>query len=443
MENIVFDADYKSVYTTTIEFKTQINEKHFGKEQRYPVWTYPKRTFSLSFDKNFDGRKKLEDFYVKTNGGTEKFSFTWSKDKGGNGKEYICNLDDDDFKQNLYEFGFSECEMNFVTIDNNPVENVGTFDFWYSAESNFSLKYKIYSDFEFSSRNDKKTYQNAPKHKWTLRFQKTAENREKIENFFIAKRGCFRSFEWTWAKDRGGDGKTYNVRFANDTLNLTVSDFGFGEFEVDLIEVFSAENPLSEVEKDEIIPRKLLKIELDQGSIYILDNETLESLEFNGETYIGAPLKHGEIKNDDNSAVNKLEIELSNVNLAISGIVGNRGDVITNAFAVLTLVFLNVNTNELISNCQKVLYSGRCNNLSLDFEKATIDIETELGGYEKLAPMIKFRPTCQVRRFKDCRCGYSGEETTCDRTFKKCSELENTANFRGFPSCVMEAVVKV
>lgn len=443
MTEVVFDMDYKSAYTTTIEFKTQINEKHFGKEQRYPVWTYPKRTFTLSFDKNFEDRKKLEDFYEKTKGGTEKFLFTWAKDKGGNGKQYLCSFDDDSFKQSLYEFGFSECELTFVTIDDNSVENVGAFDFWHSAECNFSLNYKIYSDFEFSSRNDKKTYQDFPKHKWTLRFQKNQENREKIEKFFIAKRGQFRSFDWTWNEGRGGDGKTYKVRFANDMLNLSVSEFGFGEFEVDLIEVFSSENPLSEVEKDEIIPRKLLKIELEQGSVYILDNETLESLEFNGETYIGAPLTHGEIKNDDNSAVNKLEIELSNVNLGISGIIGNRGDVITNAFAILTLVFLNVNTNELISNCQKVLYSGRCNNLSLDFEKAMIDIETELGGYEKLAPMIKFRPTCQVRRFKDCRCGYSGDETTCDRTFQRCSDLGNASNFRGFPSCVMETVVKV
>ncbi len=442
MSDTVFDADYKSVYTTTIEFKTQINEKHFGKEQRYPVWTYPKRTFSLSFDKNFDGRKKLEDFYEKTKGGTEKFLFTWSKDKGGNGKQYLCTLDDDKFKQSIYDFGFSECELTFVAVDDSPVEKVGSFDFWHTAECKFSLQYKIFSDFEFSSRNEKKTYQELPKHKWTLRFQKTKEIREKIEKFFIAKRGCFRSFEWTWDIDRGGDGKTYNVRFANDTLNLSVSEFGFGEFEVDLIEVFSTENPLSEVEKDEIIPRKLLKIELEQGSVFILDNETIESFDFKGETYLGAPLKHSEIKNDDNSAVNKLEIELSNVNLAISGIIGNRGDVITNAFAVLTLIFLNVNTNEPVSNYQKILYSGRCNNLSLDFEKATIDIETELGGYEKLAPMIKFRPTCQVRRFKDCRCGYQGEETTCDRSFQKCTELGNTANFRGFPSCVMEAVIK-
>lgn len=80
-------------------------------------------------------------------------------------------------------------------------------------------------------------------------------------------------------------------------------------------------------------------------------------------------MKHGEIKNDDNSAVNKLELELSNVSLAISGIIANRGDVITNAFAVLTLVFLNVNTNELISGMQKFCIAESAITLVLTIKK--------------------------------------------------------------------------
>lgn len=438
-----FDFEYQDIYSVAIDFKTQINEKHLGKEQRYPVWTYPKRTFTLRFDKNFAKRQELENFFINVNGSTGQFYFVWEKSKGGNGKKYICTFDEESFKQSIDDFGFSEFELSLITIDDSPIEQVGKFDFWHRADSDFSISYKTVTDAIFSARFEKKTYWKSPKRKWTLKFQKTASVRKKIEDFFIAKRGKFRAFEWTWDKDKGGDGQTYNVRFDTDTLNLSVFDYGFGEFELDLIEVFPTQNPLSELEKDEIIPRKLLKIELDGGSVYILDNETLESLDFNSETYLGAPLSHGEIKNDDNSAVNKLEIELSNVSLAISGIIGNRGDVITNSFAVLTLVFLNVNTNELISGLQKILYSGRCNNLALNFEKATVDIETELGGYEKTAPVIKYRPNCQVRRFKDCRCGYSGSESFCDRTFARCAQLGNTLNFRGFPSCVLETVIKV
>lgn len=439
----VFNIPYQDCYSSEIEFKTQINEKHTGREQRYPVWTYPKRTFSLKFDKNFSGRKQLEDFYIKVSGASGNFNFVWEKSKGGNGKTYLCSFDDEVFKQNIYDFGFSECELKLITVENSEIEEVTDFDFWHSAQCNYSIEYKTILDSIFSAQNNKKTYWDSPKRKWTLTFEKNSVTRKKLEDFFIAKRGRFRTFDWTWDKERGGDGNTYSVRFDSDILNSEVFEYGFGKISVDLKEVFPTENALEESEKDEIIPRKLLKIELEGGSVYILDNETLESFTFEGETYLGAPMSHGEIKNDDNSAVNKLDIELSNVSLAISGIVANRGDVITNSFAVLTLVFLNINTNELIGGMQKILYSGRCNNLSLDYEKASISIESELGGYDKIAPIIKYRPTCQVRRFKDCRCGYSGEEINCDRSFARCSQLGNTLNFRGFPSCVLETVIKV
>ncbi len=436
-----FDINYKDAHSTSIEFRTQINEKHLGKEQRYPVWTYPKRVFTLKFDKNFQGRNQLEDFYI--NNSENRFYFTWSKEKGGDGKTYLCSFDDNSFKQNILDYGFSECELNLITIDDSQVSNVSDFDFWHSAESEYSMDFNILSDKIFSFQNNRKTYFEAPKRRWTLHFQKNSELRQKIEQFFIAKRGKFHSFEWVWDASKGGDGKTYTVRFDADVLNLDILEFGYSDFSIDIKEVFQSQNAVSEVEKDEIIPRKLLKIELEGGSVYILDNETLESLEFNGETYLGAPMVHGVIKNDDNSTVNKLEIELSNISLAISGIIANRGDVITNAFAVLTLVFLDVNSNQLVEGLQQILYSGRCNNLCLDFEKATMDIESELGGYDKIAPVIKYRPTCQVRRFKDCRCGYTGSETVCDRTFSRCQQLGNTLNFRGFPSCVLETVIKV
>ena len=295
----------------------------------------------------------------------------------------------------------------------------------------------------FTARNERKSYWDLPKRSWTLTFQKNAKNRKLLEDFFIAKRGRFRSFDWVWDKNRGGDGKTYHVRFDDDVLNSDILDYGFGEIKVKIKEVFPNKSPFYEVEKDEIIPRKLLKIELEGGSVFIMDNETLDSLVYNGETYLGAPLSHGDIEKDDNSSVSKLSIELSNVGLSISGIVGQRGDVITDAPAVLTLVFLDVNTNTILPDYKQVLYAGHCNNLKLDYETATLDIETSLGGYELQAPVMKYRTSCQVRRFKDCRCKYTGNETSCDRTFERCKELGNHANFAGFPQMYNELVIKV
>lgn len=443
MDYPVFDIPYQSAYTSSIEFKTTINEKMKGHEQRYPVWTYPKRTFTLKFDKNFKERQKLENFFVQVMGQAGKFKFVWDEAKGGNGKEYICNFDTDTMKQNIKDFGYTEAELRICTIDDSPIANVEKLDFYHDAEFESSMEFYTLVDKIFTAQNNRKSWWDAPKKTWKLTFRKNAVTRKKLENFFLAKRGKFRSFKWTWRKDRGGDGKTYNVRFNSDSLESSITDMGYGEIQMEIKEVFPSANPAFEVEKDEIIPRKLLKIEIEGGSIYVLDNETLDVLNYNGESYLGAPLSHGEIKKDDNSSVSKLSIELSNVALSISGIIGNRGDVITNAPAILTLVFLDVNSNKIIPNLKQILYAGRCNNLKLDYENAKIDIETELGGFEIQAPVMKYRTGCQVRRFKDCRCGYTGEETSCDRTFDRCKELGNQANFRGFPQMFSELVIKV
>lgn len=439
-----FDIDYQRAYTSTIEFQTQINEKQQGREQRYPKWTYPKRTFTLKFDKNFAGRQELENFFIEVMGQAGKFYWVWDTNKGGNGKTYTCTFDSDSFKQNIKDLGYTECELKLVAIDETlPIQST-KLDFWHKAECENSIEFYTVIDKVFTFQNNRKAWWSLPKKSWTLTFDKSAETRKKIEDFFIQKRGKFRSFEWTWEKERGGDGKTYTVRFDDDTLQSDIQELGYGNIQIRLKEVFANNNPMSEVEKDEIIPRKLLKIELEGGNILVLDNETLDTLTYNGDVYIGAPLTHGEITKDDNSAVNKVSIELSNVALQISGIIGNRGDVINNAPATLTLVFLDLNHNTIISGYTQVLYAGKCNNLELNYETAKMDIETSLGGYEIQAPIMKYRTSCQVRRFKDCRCGYTGTDfTTCDRTWANCQERKNTVNFRGFPSIPTETVIKV
>lgn len=440
----IFNIDYQRAYTSTIEFQTQINEKMKGREQRYPKWTYPKRTFTLKFDKNFAGRQELENFFIEVMGQAGKFQWIWEKSKGGNDKVYTCTFDSDSFKQNIKDLGYTDCELKLVAIDDYTYELVENLDFYHKAECENSIDFYTIVDKVFTFQNNRKAWWDTPKKSWTLTFDKTPDVRKQIESFFIQKHGKFKAFDWTWQKERGGDGKTYRVRFDDDILQSDIEDLGYGNIQVKLKEVFSSSNPYNETEKDEIIPRKLLRIELDGGDILILDNETLDTLIFDGRTYIGAPLSHGEIIKDDNSAVNKLSVELSNVALQISGIIANRGNIVNNAPAVLTLVFLDTNTKEIISGYSQILYAGKCNNLEINYETARMDIETELGGYEIQAPVMKYRTSCQVRRFKDCRCQYAGtEHTTCDRTWDSCKERNNTANFRGFPSIPAETVIKV
>lgn len=439
-----FNITYQDVYTSEIEFKTEVIERQQGEEQRYPVWTYPKRTFTLKFDKTPDGRQAIEDFFidVMTNYGGQ-FLYTWDVAKGGNGQTYKCWFDIDTLEMSMKDLGFCETSLKFITIDDTPMTPVSSLDFYHKAEANYSVAFNVIKDKLLNASYKLRQLWQKPRRSWTLTFQKDPKTRKKIEQFFISKRGKFRYFQWVWKEEYGGDGKTYNVRFDEDKLYMDVDYYGYSEFQIKLKEVIPNPSPIAEYEKDELIPRKLLNIELSGGGIHVLDNETLQILSFEGVDYIGAPLEHGEITKDDNSSVAKLEITVSNVGLGISGIIGNRGNVIGNAPATLTMVLLNVNNNAIIQDTKQVLWYGLCNNLQITNESAKMDIETPLGGYTYNTPCMKYKATCNVRKFKDCRCGYTGDETSCDRTYTRCKELGNNKRFQGFISLPAETVIKV
>ena len=54
---ITFDLAYKRTYKTKLKFSTQINEKQTGREQRYPKYTYPVRSWSITLEKDLNGRE--------------------------------------------------------------------------------------------------------------------------------------------------------------------------------------------------------------------------------------------------------------------------------------------------------------------------------------------------------------------------------------------------
>lgn len=192
----------------------------------------------------------------------------------------------------------------------------------------------------------------------------------------------------------------------------------------------------------ELIPRKLLTISIEgSGDIRVLENDTFEKLEYNGETYLCGPLKVSDVIKNDGGDFQYINIEISNASQAISGVIGNEGDVLTGAMCLLEEVFLDEDKNILEQNSFPV-FVGQANNLHITVDKLSLDIEAILGGYVNLSPNMTYGVMCQWRKFKDCRCAYSGAETSCDKSFARCKELGNTANFGGFPSIPREQVIK-
>lgn len=443
MTNPVFNINYQEAYGSLIKFETQINSKELGREQRYPKMIYPVRNFSLKFDKDPTARAQLETFFESVYGAYGYFDWTWETSKGGNNVTYTnCRFDMDELEQTIKELGFTETELKITVIDRNAVTPVESFDFYHSAECDFKTKFRTMLDKVRTASDGRRKMWSSPKKRWELTFEKTPEVRKQIEDFFISKRGKFKCFQWTWDSERGGDGQTYWVRFDTDELNTDITALGFGKFKISLQEVFPNLSPEGTLDADEIIPRKLLEISVPTGAVRILDNDTLESLTFEGDSYLGAPLDLSIPTKEDNTEVARMKVSLSNVNQSISGIIGQHGDNITGCDCKLIQVYLNTTTFALVPSLDRTIFIGKANNIELTAETASLEVVCHLGGFEKTMPFMKYGVNCQWRKFKDSHCGYTGAQTSCDRTLQTCKRYGNIESFGGFPSLPSESVIK-
>ncbi|MEI8377723.1 MAG: hypothetical protein WCF95_04205 [bacterium] len=199
---------------------------------------------------------------------------------------------------------------------------------------------------------------------------------------------------------------------------------------------------LSKISSNELIARKLLTISFTReslGDIRVLENDTFEKLEIGSKTYLAATLKVSDVIK--NEGFQSIQVALSNVGGVLSRIIGENGDVITGANCLLEEVFLS-DDGAVISNQAYPLFVGEANNLSVTQDQLIIDIQAILGGYSAISPNMTYGVNCQWRRFRDVNCAYEGDETRCDKTLTRCSELENLPNFGGFPSLPREQVIR-
>ena len=198
-------------------------------------------------------------------------------------------------------------------------------------------------------------------------------------------------------------------------------------------------NQKAEVAKEELKVRNLVTIHTD-NPIRILENDTLTSFDIGGETYLAGRVKRGDVETNMEGKGEKVQITISNINQGVSSLVTNYGDVLTNTKCTLETVIFDGDTSTIVDDPIQI-FEGRINNVELTALEFKFDIERILGGYSSSSPNATYDVNCQCKKFKDERCGYTGSETTCDKTLTRCKELGNVLNFYGFPSIPQEMVV--
>jgi len=221
------------------------------------------------------------------------------------------------------------------------------------------------------------------------------------------------------------------------------------------------------VAKNEVKTRILLTITLNneaQDVIKILENDVLTSFEYNGDTYLAAMIKRGNIESRIEGGPQKCNIKISNINRDYSNIIANQGDVLTNSRCVIEevifyqdkdLILMENSSELLLENENNFLleafdlvidnpvniFEGFVNNVQLTETVFSFDVERVLGGYSTVSPNTTYDVNCQWA-FKDARCQYSGTEITCDKTFTACQARSNEIRFGGYPSIPSELVIK-
>lgn len=87
---------------------------------------------------------------------------------------------------------------------------------------------------------------------------------------------------------------------------------------------------------------------------------------------------------------------------------------------------------EFIGGEAATIFPGHIDDWSWSAERSVVvTIASPLAAWGRTFSSLH-SSSCRYRRFKGARCGYSGEETWCDRSYARCRELGNTDNFGGF-----------
>lgn len=164
------------------------------------------------------------------------------------------------------------------------------------------------------------------------------------------------------------------------------------------------------------------------GSNDLLFAEYDTNITFNGEVFLAFPITHEFVEETANQEIAQIKVRASNISRYIQAYLeqydlrGKRVDII--------LVWANQLNNPDVKVVDTYyIDSYAANEIDVEFT-----LTSKFDVLEVPLPSGKYlRSHCRWV-FKSTQCGYSGSETSCNRTFQRCQALNNVARFGGFPS---------
>jgi len=146
---------------------------------------------------------------------------------------------------------------------------------------------------------------------------------------------------------------------------------------------------------------------------------------YGGNKYSSFPFSIGNVVNSAGLSVDSLELNFSNIDLAMSSLV--LGEDIAGKTCILS--FFMVAADYTVIEAEE-LFRGMVAEWELTESKLRVKLVNEFVYWSK-----RTLRTCQAScrwGFKGTECTYAGAETWCDQSYDRCQALSNTNSFGGF-----------
>ena len=204
-----------------------------------------------------------------------------------------------------------------------------------------------------------------------------------------------------------------------------------------------SDNLLNASQAEENQFRMLVTLFLDDQTIYLCANDT-GNITFpadGGNVYEAVNVERGDIETTmtGQAAEERVTLTLSDINAEIAAYVAVYGNKIHNRRCLIQEVDLDYLDDE---NDVITVFDGVMDKLRFKIGTYQVDVIRQLGTYTSETPYLTYGPTCQWKKFKDAKCGYTGSGTSCDRTLTQCQAYGNELNFGGHPSIPDEMTIR-
>jgi len=163
-----------------------------------------------------------------------------------------------------------------------------------------------------------------------------------------------------------------------------------------------------------------------------------EDIVFDGQLYTKYAIRHNQVRESLDSSVSKVNLEIANVDRNIQYYLENYNGLRDAQVNILQIFHDEVTDPQVVDSMTFFIAD-----VSVNDNDAGFVLSSKFDVFDITLPRRKFYRGYCTHKFKDSGCGYSGLETTCNKSLQRCKELNNVHRYGAFPAIPQQNVYKV